>query len=98
MCVLIQHYFKVIIAVAFREKLLVKVLAHLPIVERRDEKKLARRARHRYERPSAVQAGMNRKHNHPHVPSTTSSADESYHPKFFSVSRRCAGIKINTLQ
>ena len=46
----------------FREKLFNKVLAHLPIND--DHKKVVRRARHRYERPSALQAEMNAKHKH----------------------------------
>ncbi len=62
-------YFKVNFG-CFRDKILGKLLVHTPQEDRRNDRHGVRKARHRYERPSALQADMNMKHNRSHAQST----------------------------
>lgn len=67
MYVLFKHLFQGhILPFFFREKIFDKIRDHLGPENSENVKKLVRRARHRYERPSVLRADMNAKHHQPH--------------------------------
>jgi len=57
-------------SVVFREKILNKLLVLATSQDHQNDKKLVRKARHRYERPSELRADMNIKHHRAHDQST----------------------------